>query len=181
MSRTKRDFVGATRSKLALVAVLALILAWVLASNFRGEAVEAAPEPPVIAAAAAPQASPASVSRSPDQRDAKASPFAEFAIDDDWPEVPLEQLVRFDPLKKPEWLAPSPASDEATAEANEQTIQDLQNATNAIIFVSGGERVAHIGSHEYRVGDMVGDYLITDISSAGIVLSPPETGAATAN
>lgn len=178
MSRSKRDLVGATRGKLALVAVLAVILAWVLASNFRGEAVESAPEPTETAAAAAPQAAPDSAGNlSPS--DAKASPLAEFAADNDWPEVSLEQLVRFDPLKRPDWLAPPPAADAATVQGAEQTIQDLQQATNAIIFVSGGQRVAHIGSREYRVGDMVGEYLITDISSAGIVLSPPESDSGT--
>ncbi len=181
MSRSKRDLVGATRGKLALAAVLAVVLAWVLASNFRGEPVEAAPEPSVMDAAAVSPQAPPDPAGAPSPSDAKASPFAEFAADNDWPEVSLERLVRFDPLKQPEWLAPPRAADEATARETEQTIQDLQQATNAIIFVSGGERVAHIGAHEYRVGDMVGEYRITDISSAGIVLSPPEGDSGTTN
>jgi hypothetical protein len=32
-------------------------------------------------------------------------------------------------------------------------------------------RIARIGKHEYQVGDTIGEYEITDISSAGVVLS----------
>ena len=57
------------------------------------------------------------------------------------------------------------------------TLEELQQAENAIIFVSAGERVASIGGQEYHVGDTVGRFLITDISSAGIVLSDPNEDA----
>ena len=47
----------------------------------------------------------------------------------------------------------------------------LLAAENAIILVSGDKRIARVGEHEYQVGDVIGRYKISEISSKGVVLS----------
>jgi hypothetical protein len=183
MNAVQRDRIGATRGKLALIGLLAVALAGVVAANFRGgdaiasaapaEAVGtevAAAQPAAVAPVRSAPTSPAA-STIPASADAKpATPFGEFAVDADWPDYSIDELVRFDPFAAPAWNAPAAAADGGEG-AQSASLQQLQEAQNAIILVSGNERVARIGTQEYRVGDKVGPYLITGISSAGIVLS----------
>jgi hypothetical protein len=189
MNAAKGVPIGATRGKLAVVGGLAAVLVAVVASNFRGAAIEpavaATPEPAEAPAAAAPAVvvpTETPVEAASAATPTTADPFGKFAVDADWPRYDLDKLVGFDPLAAPAWYAPS--EQEATAEAAgvdpAQSLRELQEAQNAIILVTGEHRVARIGSQEYRVGDMVGPYLITDISSAGIVLSDPTKDAADA-
>jgi hypothetical protein len=179
MKADKRDRIGATRGKIAVVGALGAVLVTVLASNFRGAAEEpavasltadAAATPVAPAAPQAPALAPAATASQSPNRPTTAAPFGEFAADGDWPAYSLEKLVRFDPFAAPAWMAVTEQSAEDDQD-DDQTLKDLQEAQNAIILVTGDQRVARIGSQEYRVGDMVGAYRITDISSAGIVLS----------
>jgi hypothetical protein len=183
MNAVQRDRIGATRGKLAVIGLLAVALVGVLAANFRGES-HAAEEPAAVGEVAELQPAAAKAAPTVDstpsssQASKSATPFGEFAIDADWPEYSLDQLVSFDPFAAPAWNAH--AADANDAGAQSASLQELQEAQNAIILVSGNERVARIGAQEYRVGDKVGPYLITGISSAGIVLSEPTEEAAPA-
>ena len=177
MKSAKRDRVGATRGKLALVGVLALVLVYVLVSNFSAMAGGGAA--PQAAAEAAPQAA----SPEPVKEDlvapapVGANPFGEFAEDRDWPKVSLDKLIGFDPLAAPTWAAPAErTATTETGESDTQSLEELRSAASAIIIVADGHRIARIGSQDYHVGDFVGPYQITDISSAGIVLSEPADG-----
>jgi hypothetical protein len=168
MNRAKGDRIGATRGKLALIGVLAAAFVGVLASNFRGSGEALALATPVTATGAGvPAGIPAAASG--------PSPFGEFAADGDWAQVSLDKLIDFDPLAAPPWMATGEtAAVDATAAASaEQSLEEVQQAHNAIIFITGGQRVARIGTQDYHVGDMVGRFQITDISSAGLVLSEP--------
>lgn len=159
MSGAKLKSAGATRGQLVLVGVLAVILIGVIANNLRGSAEEpSAPLPAIVPATSGP-ASPGT----------KGSPFGEFAVDADWPEPSLEQLIKFDPLAPPAAIA----GGELGSDSTNNSLSKLQQAQDAIIFVSGDQRVARIGETEYHVGDAVGRFRITEISSAGIVLSEP--------
>jgi hypothetical protein len=181
--------IGATRGKLAAVGGLAVVLVAVVASNFRGAAIEpavaAAPEAvatPAIEVPAAAASAGGPVEATTAGAATTADPFGEFAVDADWPRYDLDKLVGFDPLAAPDWMA---SSEQAAATGDEgvdpeQSLKEIQEAQNAIILITGEHRVARIGSQEYHVGDMVGPYLITDISSAGIVLSDPTKDAADA-
>jgi hypothetical protein len=190
MNAVQSDRIGATRGKLALIGLLAVVLAGVVIANFRGDANASAAslaptaasevaQPRPVAAATTPRRSPtaraASISSSAGAK--HATPFGEFAADANWPEYSLDELVSFDPFAAPAWNAPAKAADGGEV-AQAASLQQLQEAQNAIILVSGNERVARIGSQEYRVGDKVGPYLITGISSAGIVLSESQEDAA---
>src|SRR5262245_24098002 len=184
MSRVERDRIGATRGKLAVVGLLAAALVGVLAKNFHGASPEAVTEPTSAAsetpAAAVPHAAAPTPNAAPASRQTAkpASPFGEFAEDAAVPAYSLEKLVSFDPLAAPAWMADTEqAADREQQQADDHSIEELQAAQNAIILVSGDQRVARIGSQDYRVGDLVGRYQITDISSAGIVLSEPAKDA----
>lgn len=168
MSRKPRNKIGATPAKLAVVGVLAIVLVGVLASNWTGAAAESA----------APESSPEDadaeevIAETMPKGAAATSPFGEFAVDEIWPNLPLTIATKFDPLATAAWAAPAPDI-EAIAERQhgEEQLKELRNAQNAIIITSGERRMARIGEHEFQVGDVVGGFRITDISSAGVVLS----------
>jgi hypothetical protein len=170
MSGAKIKSAGATRGQLALVGVLALVLVGVIGNNLRGAAEEpAAPAPQVVAATSEP-AQPRLIAAKPTITD---GPFGEFAAEADWPEPSLEQLVNFDPFAPPA----SVAVDVPGSDSTNDSLRNLSEAKDAIIFVTGNQRVARIGETEYHVGDAVGRFRITEISSAGIVLSEPVEGS----
>jgi hypothetical protein len=166
MSGAKSRSAGATRSQLALVGVLAVILIGVVAKNLRGPA----EEPSAAAPAVAPTTSGPDASALVASKPAADSPFGEFAIDADWPAPSLEQLINFDPFAPPASVAAVELGNDST----EDSLSNLRQAQDAIIFVTGDQRVARIGETEYHVGDAVGRFRITEISSAGIVLSEPQ-------
>jgi hypothetical protein len=174
MNRASRGRLGATRGQLALIGALAVALAWVLASNLRGSdenlasstAAEAAPSPATDADGRSRTPAPSA--------DAKPAPLDPH---DDWPEYSLEELVGFDPLEAPAWLAEAEQASAARGQSADHSLEQLQTAENAIILVTGNQRIARIGTQEYHVGDMVGQFPITDISSAGILLGEPAENA----
>jgi hypothetical protein len=178
MKSARRDRVGATRGKLALVGVLALVLVYVLVSNFGSRAGDG-PAVPVEAKAAPLGANPAAAASEEAASAAAvgANPFGEFAENRDWPKVSLDKLIRFDPFAAPTWVDPAERMTTTGAEKPETpSLEELRGAASAIIIVANGHRVARIGSQDYHVGDFVGPYQITNISSAGIVLSEPAAG-----
>ena len=90
------------------------------------------------------------------------------------------QVDSFDPLAAPSWMAPAErVAATADEESDATTLEELRSAASAIIIIADGQRIARIGSQDYHVGDFVGPYQITDISSAGIVLSEPTAGSLT--
>ncbi|MCC6492041.1 MAG: hypothetical protein IT424_03365 [Pirellulales bacterium] len=177
MSQQKpQDRVGATPGKLALIAVLAVVLAAVVASNWQAEE----PSAPVADSVAAPSARAAaravgetpSSSENP-QSDSQGSPFGDFAADDNWPEANLREVTACDPLAAAGWAVP-PDGDGENGGVSEQQIKELRTAQNAIIFLAGDTRVARIGDREFRIGDTIGHFKISEISSKGVILSEAE-------
>ena len=167
MSGAKSKSAGATRGQIALVGVLAVILVGVVANNLRGPAEGPSAAIPAVVPATNGPDSPALVANKPA---ADGSPFGEFAVDADWPAPSLDQLINFDPFAPPASVA---AVEQGNDSAND-SLSNLKQAQDAIIFVAGDQRVARIGETEYHVGDAVGRFRITEISSAGIVLSEPQ-------
>ncbi len=164
----KRLKVGATPGKLALIGVLALAMVIVIASNW-----PSAPALPVDVAATAPTPNglPPTTEGIPNtQEAAPAGPFGQFAEDRNWPELPLHEVTAFDPFATSAWAAPLAAAAEGPA-YNQEQINELFAAENAIILVAGDKRIASIGDREYKIGDVIGRFRISDISSRGVVLS----------
>ena len=168
MSRQPRKKSGATPTQLALVGILSLVLIGVLASQWMGGE---APAIELAAAADSHGAMPTKAEETP-VTPAGQSPFGAYAADEPWPALNVDEASEFDPLKTPEWAHAAPDV-EALAEQkhSEEKLNELRNATNTIIITAGDKRIARIGKHEYQVGDTIGDFEITDISSAGVVLS----------
>jgi hypothetical protein len=161
---------GATPGKLALVAVLALVMMGVVASNWPSDGAapvvdiaEGAVEAPVAAAES--PATPAGTA-------AANGPFGAFAVDRHWPSRSVREAAGYDPLAASDWIKPPVAS---TGPAiTEQQINELLAAQNAIIFVAGDKRIARIGEQEFQVGDSIGRYIISDITAQGVVLNEIE-------
>lgn len=167
MSRQSRKKSGATPKQLALVGILSLVLVGVLASQWLG-----GDAPAIELASEAHEAEPPKKNEETHVTPAGQSPFGAYAADEPWPALDVDAASEFDPLKTPDWAHAAPDV-EALAEQkhSEEKLNELRNATNTIIITAGDKRIARIGKHEYQVGDTIGDFEITDISSAGVVLS----------
>lgn len=167
MSRQPRKKSSATPAQLALVGILSLVLVGVLASQWLGG------DPPAIEPTSAAEQN----DRSTQTEDAHVavtgqSPFGVYAVDEPWPAIDADQASQFDPLATPAWAHAAPdVVTLADQKYSEEKLNELRNATNTIILTAGSKRIARIGKHEYQVGDTIGDFEITDISSAGVVLS----------
>ena len=168
-----RNKVGATPAKLALVGLLSIVLIAVLAPKFMG-----GPAPAAVAEAETPSDANSGVELETEiasPTTAAASPFGAFASDPSWPQMKIEEITKFDPLATAAWAAPAPdVAATAEREHGEEQLNQLRNAQNAIIITAGEKRIARIGEYEFQVGDTVGEFKITDITSAGVVLSKIE-------
>ncbi|MBA3482920.1 MAG: hypothetical protein H0T51_14015 [Pirellulales bacterium] len=170
MSQKQPLKVGATPGKLALIGILAVVMVIVIASNWPSAAAPLADEATLAVEPSAPTPPAASETTTDMPEASPASPFGEFAEDKHWPEVPLKEVTEFDPFAISKWAAPAVGVDGAPA-LNQEQINELLAAENAIILVSGDKRIARIGDQEFQVGDILGRFKITDISSKGVVLS----------
>lgn len=169
MSKSRQNKVGATPGKLAIVGVLSLVLVYVLFGDaiFGGSQSQAKLRPrstnenelsqPVAAQNATP-----------------GKPSEESIVHKDWPELEIETVVRFDPFGTKLPGDVERATLAATGESSQKdnvTLQKIQEASEAIVIVSGGEKIARYGTMELRVGDQVGGYRVQDINNQGVVLT----------
>ena len=179
MSEPRRLQVGATPGRLALIGVLSIGLVGVIAKNWFGssepEQEAATTETHITAVATTPPtiaATPPAVSTEATGNAATAdNPFGEFVADDDWPEAPLDEVIKYDPFATAHWAIAAEAGGPAGDVVSEKQINELLAAKDAIIFMAGDTRVARIGKQEFRVGDTIGRYKISDITAQGVVLS----------
>jgi hypothetical protein len=184
MSEKPRAKAGATPGKLAIVGVLALALVGIIWKNFSGGSGEKLTprvdkERPALAASnvaapPAPSGAATNTAGTPVSAGAAAAsgvdPFGDFAVDQSWPEPALSDVIKHDPLAAGSWAGAHTESPEDEA-LTEKRINELMASKNAIIFMTGNNRVARIGTQEFRVGDTLGRYKISEITSQGVVLS----------
>jgi hypothetical protein len=142
----------------------------VIASNWPSAAAPLADETALAAEPSAPTPAVTTEATTDTPEASPASPFGVFAEDHHWPEAPLKEVTEYDPFAISKWAALAVGVDGAPALDQEQ-INELLAAENAIILVSGDRRIARIGDQEFQVGDVLGRFKITDISSKGVVLS----------
>jgi hypothetical protein len=176
MSQQPRLPVGATPGKLALMGVLAIALIVVVTKNWPGktESAEEAPEEPSLETTTTTEpttAAPAPAPVATTSMAAPASPFGEFAADEHWPEPPLKEVTKYDPFATAAWAIAAQTTSPAKNADKEKQIGELLAAKDVLIFMTGETRVARIGNQEFRVGDTVGRFKISDITSQGVVLS----------
>ena len=169
MSESRQKNLGATPGKLAIVGVLSLVLIYVLFGDslFGGAKSQAKLRPRSAEQEDMGQPAAAKVVTS-------VKSIEENIVRKDWPELEIEQVIRFDPFgtKLPGDVerAALAATGETSREDN-LTLQEIQEADEAIVIVSGGEKIARYGTLELRIGDQVGGYRVMDINNQGVVLT----------
>ena len=162
---------GITPVKAGLVVVLSIMLLPVLISHSGTDS------PPV---ARRTESEP-----SPDDLDTVTVDLPQVVLEKDsetrdWPQIPLTDALAFDPFALPEGLRGWGEAAESTAQAAEleqeverrsHLIARLKEQGVGMVFVSGSERVATIGTQRVRVGDVVDGVQIVDIRDDGVVVA----------
>ncbi|MEQ8210863.1 MAG: hypothetical protein RH917_13635 [Lacipirellulaceae bacterium] len=169
MNQTRPKEIGATPGKLAIVGVLSLVLAYVLFGDaIFGSSKTAAKLKP----RAAKVVQQGQTNKNPGVQSLKR--IEESIVRKDWPELEIKETVKFDPFgaKLPgDRERAAIAATNSEEEVDDVSLKEIQEANEAIVIVSGGEKIARYGTMELRVGDQVGDYRVTDINNQGVVLS----------
>ena len=178
---TMRERIGATRGKLALVGVLAVVLVVIIVVQLPG---------PTDYDKAATASVSSIRERSTDNNDITMleepiSSTEKTLIDmspREWPELSIDAITAFDPLEAPSWYVAA-AQIEKTNEAGEQTLASadddasaaglaaLQEAGATIVLIANGERIATIGDQRIRIGDNIEGYQVSDITDQGVILT----------
>lgn len=163
---------GASKGKLALIAVLGVMLLAVWGNALVGGDSQPAEASRRTRKPASRHPSVAPVAAKP----AAASPTINPV---QWPTMPLAQAVRNDPFGKPGWAISPRGSAEAGAKPAQGAAvagaiasqQQLTETGASMIVIAGDERIATIGDQEVRIGDRVSGYEVVDITPAGVVLA----------
>ncbi len=92
-----------------------------------------------------------------------------------WPTLELEEIAQKDPFAKPLWylVASAPNADESGGKlsGSRQVLEELIKETSKIVVISKKDRVATIGDLSLRVGDSIKGFRVSEITTAGIVLT----------
>lgn len=169
MNQTRSKTVGATPGKLAVVGVLSLVLVYVLF----GDSIFGGSKSQVKLRPRAAKQGNASQGEAPQEVKA-IKKLKDSIVRKDWPQLEIERIVSFDPFGT---KLPGDQERAALAASNEEvqvdnvSLKQIQEADEAIVILSGGEKIARYGAMELRVGDQVGDYRVKDINNQGVVLS----------
>ncbi len=175
---TMRERIGASRGKLALVGLLAVVLVVVIVAQLPSSNSDDLPTAPVSrmsepeAAAESASAPSSSEKTSVDQPPRK------------WPELSMNAIVAFDPLAAPSWYLAAthveqsneneqddPTLASAEERASSAVLEALQQAGTTIVLTANGERIATIGEQQFRIGDRIAGYLVSDITDQGVILT----------
>jgi hypothetical protein len=182
---TMRERIGASRGKLALVGLLAVVLVVVIVAQLPSSNSNDLPTAPV---STMPEREAAAESASAPASSEKTSPDK---LPRKWPELTMNAIVAFDPLAAPSWYLAAThveQSDEneqddstlASAEerASSAALEALRQAGTTIVLTVNGERIATIGEQQFRIGDRIAGYLVSDITDQGVILtkSGPKSG-----
>lgn len=168
--------IGATRGKLALVAVLAVVFVGTIVSQFNSSSNNVATSPNNQIPAANEQ----HVVRGKTIPETSAKTTPETSDKKSWPHLSIDKIVAFDPLAKPFWYLAATSSTNSTEQdeslAGEQEkkpliLADMQQQGTSMILITDNQRIATIGGQELRVGDRVQGYQVSDITAQGVVLT----------
>ena len=182
--------IGATPGKLALVGVLGIVLIAVIAVQLPGRTDSAGAaatrrqartrsESKRRPAARLRRTTPAKTDTTENKKPASESVEAEPRH---WPELPLEEIVGYDPLATPHWLAearraapPEEKRKQLAAEAERQQekanlLEKLREQGIQAVVISAGKKEAIIGDQPVHVGDFLEGFQVTDITKQGVVL-----------
>lgn len=196
------DRIGATPGKLALVAILSVVLLASAMTNFGVLDRDDDSNNDVPAAQLNPSKD------EPSSSVTRRIALSQTAAMVDWPEISLEDAARYDPFAKPEFLKPTPPpmAEPAEPELPVQTVESqkttapqstpeelalaaakrldeqtrahalsLKEQGVAVIVQTSGGNVAQIGDRTVAVGDTIDGLQIISITPDGIVVKPAET------
>jgi hypothetical protein len=185
-NETMRERIGATRGKLALIGVLAVVLVVVIvvqlpeSTNRRVPTASLSSLPGMETAA-----------NDGAKSDKVTSPIEKNPIETtprEWPELSMDAIIASDPLKAPSWYLAAtrveqpeqpneqddPTLVSAEDDARATALAELQQAGATIVLIANGERIATIGDQRIRIGDNIKGYQVSDITDQGVVLTRPK-------
>jgi hypothetical protein len=168
-------------AKWALAGALALVLVAVVAWQFAGSGAANQPD----AAASSSESADRPGRRLPRRFPAKGfSLTASAHAPTKWPTIPLAKAMAHDPFA-PEALpadvaAASAAAGDELAQAEQaqhaamlaETLDAMRQRGVTMVLHTADGPVATIGDRTIKVGDMVGEYRVTEIDADGVVLEP---------
>jgi hypothetical protein len=180
-----KNKVGATPSKLVLIAVLAVVFVGVLVFQFSGK--EEPPPPREKTGASESRPRPAA-----GRTRVAASPRGDGDVrrkDRTWPQIALKEVLQHDPFAVPRALRPpeepKPATpvlktpdksrQEELERQREQALAAIRKQGVQMIFLGEKEQVALIGDRRVRVGDLFDGFRVTKIGPDGVTLSEHAT------
>ena len=93
-----------------------------------------------------------------------------------WPQIPMEQILSYDPLAAPPWFIAAmsqPKENIKTArnEDNLEVLEELEQQGASIVVITSQARVARIGDLQIRIGDRIEGFHVSDITTKGVVLT----------
>lgn len=157
-----KEKIGATPGKLALIAVLAVVLVVVVVGQF--------PKKPNVAARPAETVTAAANLQKAIVDDQPLS-VDDLSNSRPWPEFSLKESVVYDPFKKPDWIAVESVATTTEDESNDpEALSRLQKLGASIVVITDQGKTATIGTQQVQVGDILEGYRITDITTEGVVL-----------
>jgi len=204
MSRpTTMEKIGATPAKLALIGLLSAVLLAVVVPQLRGKSSSGQSADSVPAGQSASQlrrkrptrsagGKPSAIKKAPSASEAVPSADASAPSprntapsagnadparsSQGWTQLPLEELVKHDPMAAPAWYvaaATKPAEEDALVDTAGQALAlaELEKQGANIVMIAGGERVATIGAEQLRIGDRIEGFRVIDITTQGVVLT----------
>ncbi len=181
------DKFGATPGKLALIGLLAVVLIWVIVRQLPGSSAAVETVNSNSGQATSVSASPKSASTQQvvRRRSAKVisssnkqSPIA--GVHQSWPKLRMDAVLAADPFAAPQWFTLAvrekaaqdlPAAADDKQEEIEKSLEEFRKQGAAIVVISNRDKMATLGSHEVRIGDVVDGFIVTNISTEGVVLT----------
>ena len=174
--------IGVTRGKLALIAVLAVMLITVIIvqlpdSSDTSELALRRPTP------SNPQQSIQEESKLGGSRSSTTVAEQQPSPPPMWPELPLDRIIAFDPFAAPDWLTAARKERDQDGHLSEKTqrrarkaevLELLRKQGTTIVVISSEEKRAVIGEQSVRIGDHLEGFQIIDITKQGVVLSEIE-------
>ena len=157
---------GATPGKLALVAVLAVVLVLVITKQLP----KSAPDNAGVARATQKQSKAKKAGSKVEPKVSTTKFYREAKELPSWPEVDFTETLASNPFALPSWaVREEPAATATQAYASGELV-GLKELGATIIVIGKENKTATIGEEKYHIGDTLKGYQVTDITTLGIVL-----------
>ena len=170
---TTMQKLGATPAKLALVGVLAVVLLIVVVPLVKGK--KSAPDHPQVSAQkktkkTRPHRHKLNTNQDSGKTDKETLPEVS------WPEISMEEIVKNDPMKVPNWFVQVSREKKREKQLvdtskNLRVLEQLEELGASIVVIAEDERIATIGEQQVKIGDRIEGFEVSDITTEGVVLT----------